>query len=256
MTILGVDFSQWGGDLAPQTVECWKNEGVRFAIVQYSSRIHQHLQTLVTSGGINLEAYVYLYWNTSPWNQTPQDRTESALRLIQGFPVQRLWLDAEDTTHPYREDQLRECVALCEAAGVPTGIYTGSWWWRPQTNNSSAFAHLPLWHAEYLQSGTARPNFRPDFGAFQPYGGWTRPLIWQYQGTTMLCGHSVDLNALEHETSQPLPPSPEPPPTLEEIVWACSHLGVLTALGQTHRLHPGDRARVQYALDHMEEWAP
>ena len=188
-----VDFSQHGGALAPETVNCWRSQGIAAAIVQYSERMKQHLDVLEAKA-MRAEGYVYLYWDRSPWNQTPQDRTRAALAMANGR-ISRLWLDAEDTSHPYDEQQLLECVALCHLAGMETGIYTGRWWWEPRTGNSQTFAHLPLWHAEYV---TPSPNadlaMSPDFSKFKPYGGWTQPTIWQYQGTSTLCGHSVDMN--------------------------------------------------------------
>lgn len=206
----GVDFSQHGGALAASTVECWKAKGITHAVVQYSERMRQHLDVLHQAGGIEVEAYVYLYWGLSPWQQTPQDRTRAALAMA-GGRITRLWLDAEDSSNPYREDQLAECVAICEAVGMPTGIYTGRWWWVPRTRNSQAFRHLPLWHAEYTINPPA------DLGNFASYGGWARPVIWQYQGTTTLCGHSVDLNALEDEPANP-PVQPEPLPEEDEAM--------------------------------------
>ena len=198
---LGVDFSQHGGPLALSTVECWKSTGVKYAIVQYSSRMPQHLATLNQAGNIEIEAYVYLYWGLDPWGQSPQVRTSNAIAMMRGLPVRRLWLDCEDSTHPYREDQLRDCATICEQAGLPTGIYTGRWWWAPQTNNSHSFAQLPLWHAQYLgQAPTPDLSKLPrDFSSFVPYGGWTTPTIWQWWNTTNLCGHSVDLNAMEDD---------------------------------------------------------
>ena len=50
---LGVDFSQWGGALKPETVECWKDSGVKFAVVQYSERMTQHLDVLTAAGGLD-----------------------------------------------------------------------------------------------------------------------------------------------------------------------------------------------------------
>lgn len=192
---LGVDFSQFGGPLAQQTIACWKQNGVEFAIVQYSAVMTQHLEALAKAA-MPAEAYVYLYWGVSPWNQTPQDRTVAALNMA-GGNIKRLWLDAEDSTHPYREDQLLECVRICEQAGMPTGIYTGRWWWQPNTGDSQAFKNLPLWHAEYTApDGEAgpRPDLAPALSSFKPYGGWTKPTIWQFQNTHQFCGHSVDLN--------------------------------------------------------------
>lgn len=200
---LGVDFSQWGGNLALPTVECWKGKGVDFAVVQYSALMRQHLSVLEAAGSVDIEAYVYLYWDADQWGQTPMVRTQNALNMAggpNGFRIKRLWLDAEDSAHPYDEAQLWECVRICERAGMPTGIYTGRWWWVPRTGNSQAFAHLPLWDAHYL-SGAPEPDLSltPPSAShnFNPYGGWAKPEILQWHNTTTFCGHSVDLNVME-----------------------------------------------------------
>ena len=48
------------------------------------------------------------------------------------------------------------------------------------------YSSKPLWYAHY--DGSA--NF-DDFSAF---GGWTKPTIKQYQGTTTFCSAGVDLS--------------------------------------------------------------
>lgn len=45
---------------------------------------------------------------------------------------------------------------------------------------------LPLWYAHYDNS--------PSFSDFAAFGGWTAPNIKQYEGTSSLCGASVDRN--------------------------------------------------------------
>ena len=183
-------------------MECWRENGVSHAIVQYSSLMPQQLEVLAQAGAglIEVEAYVYLYWGVDGWGQTPQARTRNALTRAQGR-IRRLWLDCEDSAQPFQEQQLRECVEICQQSGIAPGIYTGRWWWVPRTWNSQAFAHLPLWHAEYLGQAPAPDLMRlpQDFAAFQPYGGWQTPAIWQWWNTTTFCGHSVDLNAIPYQ---------------------------------------------------------
>lgn len=240
---VGVDFSQWGGALKPETVECWNSKGVEFAIVQYSDRMSQHLDALKAGGVADISAYVYLYWGLSPWRQTPADRTNAALDLAAGR-INFLWLDAEDSSNPYNEAQLVECVDVCNRRGMPCGIYTGRWWWVPNTGNSRRFADLPLFHAEYLSnSGIADPGLaqQVNFGAFQSYGGWRRPTIWQYQGTSILCGHSVDMNAAE--AVAPAPPDPPLPigdAFMSDVLW----------------LEPGDLAPGTPYRSYVCGWTP
>lgn len=244
---LGVDFSEWGGDLLPATVACWKGQGVSHAVVQYSQRMRQHLDVLHAAGGIEVEAYVYLYWGQSPWGQTPLDRVRAAVVMGQGR-IRRLWLDAEDSTNPYREDQLLECVEFLRSIGMATGIYTGRWWWVPRTGNSTAFAQLPLWHAAYT-SELDPPDVKlipQSFSGFQPYGGWQTPAIWQWQGTTKLCGHEVDLNAIPQPPAAPAPPQPL---TKERFAWANGWFTTRFMTDTMPELHWTDVEILQRALD-------
>lgn len=214
MLQLGVDFSQWNdNELTKEIVECWKGSGVRHAVVQYSSKMKQQLSALQAAQWMpdGVDAYVYLYWGVDPWGQTPMTRVANAINMMQGYPVQRLWLDAEDSTHPYDEAQLLACVDICNIRGIPCGIYTGRWWWEPKTHNSETFRNLPLWHAEYV---TDRPEALIDLtevniSGFKPYGGWDHVTLWQFHDTTTLCGYNVDLNAYEA-----LDEEPEEVPTL------------------------------------------
>jgi hypothetical protein len=48
------------------------------------------------------------------------------------------------------------------------------------------FTQQPLWYAHY--------DNVPDFSDFKSFGGWTKPSIKQYKGTTAVCGASIDLN--------------------------------------------------------------
>lgn len=206
--ILGVDFSQWGGELRPATLACWKENGVRHAVVQYSHLMQQHINALHIAGGIIVEAYVYLYWNNVAMG-TPQERTYRALQSA-GNGISFLWLDAEDTSAPFNlkaEQDLLECVDICNRAGMPCGIYTGRWWWVSHGRNVNTFSHLPLWDAHYVTQGATPdwPLMPQSMEGFRPYGGWDSARIWQWQDTTNFCGHSVDLNVLELVDRPPIP---------------------------------------------------
>ena len=152
-------------------------------------------------GGIDIHAYVYLYWGLSPWGQTPVDRVNACLKMLEGYDVKYVWLDCEDTTHPFDADQLSRCINASTAANLQTGIYTGRWWWPRAGNFLLAWPNVPLWDALYTSEGDP-PDIRKEpqsFDRWKPYGGWTQPLIWQWHNTTTFGGHSVDLNVMEEE---------------------------------------------------------
>ena len=102
--------------------------------------------------------------------------------------VRMWWIDCEDESlgpmGPAEVvDAIGDAVEYCERDGVGHGIYTGGWWWIPRTGDSDTFAHLTLWNADYR---AAEHHL--------PYGGWTESAMWQFEGTTMVCGQSVDRN--------------------------------------------------------------
>ena len=163
-----------------------------------------HLQALAGSG-LDVEVYVYLHFPLSPWQQTPEMRVNACLAMIRGKNVRRLWLDVEDPRDSASPADtvaaLQRCVSLCQTAGVQSGIYTRANSYQDHVGNSTAFAHLPLWHAGYIgQAPTPDLSLMPqDFRSFVPYNGWTRPLILQWWNTTTFGDHSVDLNVMEVE---------------------------------------------------------
>lgn len=179
---LGVDCSNFTGDLSGEQVAALKDAGVSFAIVgtQKFTTALQQIEAL-ERGGIEVPAaYCFLYWDGN-------DTHRIQLSLDLGKP---LWLDCEYKTgldvQSVRERihaAVNQCGAQC------AGIYTGSWWWQPKTANYDGFKDLPLWHAAYQP--------QPDsLDLSHPYGGWTKAQVWQWSSDG-LAGINVDLNVME-----------------------------------------------------------
>jgi hypothetical protein len=197
---LALDISNYSGEITDAQVACWRANGYQHLVCGTQRPDLTRRQLLVAvRGGLSVDAYVYLYWA----DDVPA-RVRRALDTISGFPVGRLWLDCEDATGGLPAAVIVDKIAagLAACGERPAGIYTGRWWWVPATGNSSRFAGVPLWHAEYTRS----PEVLPDFAAFRAYGGWSRPAMWQFQGTTTVCGVTVDRNMRDY-----VPPSPAPP---------------------------------------------
>ncbi len=188
-----LDCSKWGGELTSTEAACMKDAGVRLLIVGTGNPhpggagewARQQAQAWLDAGGEILDAYIYLYFAGDPKAQVQQ-----ALVTLDGLPVRRWWLDAEDTESPLLTPGQRGTfldIALQELdrRSLDAGIYSGRWWWIPNMGNSSEFSELPLWNSYY--------DGVPDEDGL-PYGGWEHSAIEQYAGTTTLCGQSVDLN--------------------------------------------------------------
>jgi GH25 family lysozyme M1 (1,4-beta-N-acetylmuramidase) len=70
--------------------------------------------------------------------------------------------------------------------GKKFGIYTSASQWNPIMGGSTKFSKYPLWYAHY--------DNKASFSDFSAFGGWTKPSIKQYVGTTGICSASVDKN--------------------------------------------------------------
>lgn len=73
-----------------------------------------------------------------------------------------------------------------KARGISLGIYSSASQWSPIMGGSTKFSSLPLWYAHY--------DSNPSFSDFSPFGGWSKPAIKQYAGTTSICSASIDKN--------------------------------------------------------------
>lgn len=206
---LGVDFSEHGGDLSTTTAQRWESAGVRFAIVQYSHRLPQHLSVLAVTSW-DIQAYVYLYFPLSPWQQTPEDRVQACIDMIRRSPVAnrviQIWLDVEVEGWPQDTPgntiaALLRCANLCVSQGFQPGVYTSSSMWEKMCANSTSLSHLPLWDAFHIN---LHPAPHTELG-LAGYGGWGKPQIWQYHNTINFEGHEVDLNLREVGGVVPIP---------------------------------------------------
>lgn len=196
---MGLDISNYQPAVPP--VACWRAAGVEWCIVgsQRPDIARQQIPVL-RAGGVTVPgvySYLYLGYDVAA-------ETAKGIALAQEFGVRRVWLDVErngeraGVTVAERIAQVRACVAQVEAAGLATGIYTGPAFWREAMGDTTEFARLPLWMADYRWSGKW---FRE-----ASFGGWATAAIHQYTTTgtrndsvaggvsPALCGVSVDYN--------------------------------------------------------------
>jgi GH25 family lysozyme M1 (1,4-beta-N-acetylmuramidase) len=127
------------------------------------------------------------------------------------------WLDCEvtdDLPPATISERLHEDANRLDQATVHhTGIYTGRWFWDPQTRGSGWASALPAWIANYSGSG-------PDI----PFP-WKRAMLWQFTDKYQVAGLSLDASVwtgtdLEWSRwtgrSAPVPPTGDR--TAEQIV--------------------------------------
>ena len=189
---LALDISNCGGELPDGMVAFWKAATVRRVVVGVSHKIDMARQQLiaVTDGGMEAEAYIYMYWG-----QDPTVQVEYARQATIGLPVRRLWVDFEDDNAPKDEPDavqiwISRCLSVAATLELPLGVYSAWWWWTVWTDNAEDFKDYPLWVAAY----DGKPNLE-----FPTFGGWTRCALKQYAGTTDFCGYSADLDWYEED---------------------------------------------------------
>jgi hypothetical protein len=82
---------------------------------------------------------------------------------------------------------LTEIVNAIKARGKNPGIYASMYQWQTILGSTYAcpgLASQQLWYAHY--------DNNPSFSDFNPFGGWSKPNIKQYTGTTSFCGAGTD----------------------------------------------------------------
>jgi hypothetical protein len=214
-TTLVVDWSNYTGVPSPQQVADLKAAGVTGVILgTQRPTITRQQYALCQAQRLDVVGlYVFVYWHVDD-----RRRLAEARALAEEWML-RVWLDCEwdssnnetifgpGTALPMPPPaQLVDTIAdYIRQLGADyfAGVYTGEWWWRQFLGNSQAFAMFPLWHAWYYLDRRAPTSF----DEFRPYGGWTRPHLWQYSERG-LAGVNCDLNLMERATQVPPPIDP------------------------------------------------
>lgn len=214
--IYAADLSNYTSDLSVASLEAWKGNGITHAIVQaidppagYPPGKTRGQVVFLAANGFTVDAYIWL------WFALGLDDIHHKLSLLDGLPVQRLWLDVEDlAAENYNqgacEEKVAQALAACDgwqtARGVtlPTGIYTGWWYWTDQRymGKSTAFSDRDLWDSNYDGHPVSDETMLRDgrIVPFEGYGGWERRAIKQYWGTMGLHDiWGIDMNVLSAE---------------------------------------------------------
>lgn len=109
------------------------------------------------------------------------------LRLFAGYVLEALWLDVE---LPVSRESVDASLAICDSyLGHATGVYSGKWFFdRQGWSQHDYWADRMLWDSNYDGVAVTEADFTP-------YGGWTKPVVKQYAGTTSIGHvHQIDLD--------------------------------------------------------------
>ena len=172
-------------------VRAWRSFGA------FDSNSIQTLANAKTAGYKIENLGVYMFPCMSP-NKPASDQVNSMVEALKNSEYSGLWIDMETNTNPgcgWTKDYDANCqfteqlVNAAKKSGKNVGIYASHYMWTQifgSTTFCSKFSYLPLWYAHY--------DHNPSFDDFQEFGGWTKPSVKQFQGTTAICNASIDFN--------------------------------------------------------------
>jgi GH25 family lysozyme M1 (1,4-beta-N-acetylmuramidase) len=189
----GVDVS---APTATSSFSCMVNNGYHFAVVRaYRSNGTpdpngaQTINNARAGGMSNVDAYMF----PCPTCGNPAKQMSDTVASLKAGQAKygMIWLDIEGPQYWHKSQQANRdffngLVAQGRAMGVHMGVYTSKSQWIPIMGDWSGGSSLPLWYAHY--------DGNPSFSDFSAFGGWSKPSIKQFKGTTSLCGGSVDEN--------------------------------------------------------------
>jgi len=122
----------------------------------------------------------------------PAGQAHELINAIRGTGHGMVWIDIEtypgwSSNHVSNRNFITAMANALKADGASVGIYTSAHNWESLVGLEWAgVSQHDLWYAHY--------DNNPSFGDFKAFGGWHKPTIKQYRGTSSLCGAGVDMN--------------------------------------------------------------
>jgi len=193
----GTDVSQL---TSVDAFTCLKKNGYSFTIVRaYQNGGHtdpnavQSIKNAWAGGQSHVDAYIFPCVAACANTISAGQQIQATHNFLSGTKYGMLWLDIEGSQYWYSDTAknvnfIQELVNESKALNITLGIYSSNSQWTPITGSSKAFSTLPIWYAHYENT----PN--PSYSDWAPFGGWMKPAIKQFKGTTSICGASVDEN--------------------------------------------------------------
>ncbi len=131
--------------------------------------------------GLEVDFYHFLYFDGLDGQR---------LQYAHQWPKPRImWLDCEyedKASVGYVITAIDNARITFLKDGIAVGVYTRKDWWEGHAYNSEALTNSALWYAHY--------DGIENFDDFQPFGGWDKPSMKQYQGDAHVAGILCDLN--------------------------------------------------------------
>jgi len=195
------DFSNWTRVPTIDDIATLRALGYTTAIIgaSFDVALAREQISILVAAGFRIEVYG---WLRHPGRAGLLD---NAISACAGFPVERLWLDVEDADDALGQSpeqlafDVRAALDYLHArATIPTGIYTGSWFWDSYMGTTDTFGEV-LWLANYVS--TPSVNF---IYSHLP-GGWKPDdlVIWQWNNHLAGTAFNADDNLILKETDMP-----------------------------------------------------
>eukprot|EP01112_Ceratiomyxa_fruticulosa_P020680 TRINITY_DN7129_c0_g1_i5.p1 TRINITY_DN7129_c0_g1~~TRINITY_DN7129_c0_g1_i5.p1 ORF type:complete len:219 (-),score=33.28 TRINITY_DN7129_c0_g1_i5:92-748(-) len=194
-------FATYGLDLSQATsqasFDCLHQNGYDFAVVRcYQSvgRVDPNCGDSVNrawaSGMAHVDVYLFPCFSCG----NPAGQVSATISYLRNNNVKfgMLWFDIEGPGTYWGSSQSANAnffaglVSEARALGVTIGIYTSASQWNPIMGGYTGGSPYPLWYAHYDGSAS--------FSDFSAFGGWTKPSIKQFAGTTAICSAGIDKN--------------------------------------------------------------
>merc|ERR1712000_75492 len=191
----GFDLSYFQGDVSESTFSCLKSAGYDFGIIEASKGSEYGLNPYISSVVANVDVYIFPDTSYSASSEITSYITDLINDGV--LTTNMVWMDIEGSEYwssscSDNQNWLKEAIdtvnSLYKGCGLSTcvGIYSSESQWSPIMRNTSMFSSYQLWWAYYNGGAT--------FSDFTPFGGWTKPNIKQYKGTTYTCSTAIDLD--------------------------------------------------------------
>lgn len=194
---LGLDLSYFQGEVSQDSWKCLHDKGYQFAIIQaYRSNgvtnpyVATDIARAKAAGFKNVDIYVFPSFAKGIASAGTQLKTAVEAARSKGQNFGMVWIDIEESklwgNCSSNQAFLRGMLHAGEAMGLHLGIYSSAYQWTGIMCSSTEFSHYPIWYSHY--------DNKPNFSDWKPFGGWTKPSIKQYTGTTNMCNTQIDQN--------------------------------------------------------------
>ncbi|CAL6024979.1 Glycosyl_hydrolase family 25 protein [Hexamita inflata] len=194
----GFDLSYYQGAVSQATMNCLYANGYRFGVIEaqigttFNNNAIADYQRAKAAGIKNIDFYIF-----PTTQQDARSQVRNTIQKLQNAGVlsgNMVWLDVENINlfYPtYAQNQNFISAMLSEMSNMlgakRVGVYSNWVQWQSIVGSNWAGAQPhQIWYPHY-------DNWQ-SFADFQPFGGWTKPSIKQYQGDVAECSTTIDRN--------------------------------------------------------------